>query len=144
MIQIKKIDFDSLGYWGLVRLREIVLRLPLGMRFSKNELKKEEFELIFGLYINKKIVSCCQFIVENHIAKLRQVATAFKSQGLGYGEKLNIHTEMWLKSNEIHTIYCHARKNAVDFYLKMGYEVVSEPFEEVGLPHVKMMKKIKF
>jgi predicted GNAT family N-acyltransferase len=36
----------------------------------------------------------------------------------------------------------HARETAVPFYLKLGYEVVGGQFEEVGIPHFKMEKKL--
>ena len=36
----------------------------------------------------------------------------------------------------------HARKNAVGFYEKMGYQVASEEFTEVTIPHVVMEKKL--
>jgi predicted GNAT family N-acyltransferase len=36
----------------------------------------------------------------------------------------------------------HARKNAIGFYEKMGYQVTSEEFLEVTIPHVVMEKKL--
>jgi predicted GNAT family N-acyltransferase len=36
----------------------------------------------------------------------------------------------------------HARKNAIGFYEKMGYQVASEEFTEVTIPHVVMEKKL--
>ena len=33
-----------------------------------------------------------------------------------------------------------ARDTAVSFYLRLGYELVGEPFEEVTIPHRKMLK----
>jgi predicted GNAT family N-acyltransferase len=37
-------------------------------------------------------------------------------------------------------IQLHARSNAVKFYKSMKYEIVSEQFLEVGIPHFKMQK----
>ncbi len=39
-------------------------------------------------------------------------------------------------------ITLHARKNAVPFYLALGYKIIGEEFEEVGLPHFEMEKNI--
>jgi predicted GNAT family N-acyltransferase len=36
----------------------------------------------------------------------------------------------------------HARATAVPFYLRLGYTVVGEPFEEVGIPHRGMEKAL--
>lgn len=142
MIEIKKINFDSLEYWGIVRLREMVLRLPINMRFSSIELTKEVDEWIFGLYEEHTLLSSCQFIIEDEKAKLRQVATSIKKQSRGYGKLLNSYTENYLISKGIREIYCHARVTAVPFYKGLGYEVCSESFYEVGIEHYKMKKSI--
>lgn len=34
----------------------------------------------------------------------------------------------------------HARDSALDFYLSLGYSIVGDPFEEVGIPHHRMEK----
>jgi predicted GNAT family N-acyltransferase len=36
----------------------------------------------------------------------------------------------------------HAREAAVPFYLKLGYALAGEPFEEVGIPHRAMEKTL--
>jgi len=40
-------------------------------------------------------------------------------------------------------IYLEAQKYAIGYYAKEGFEVVSEPFMEDGIPHVKMERVIK-
>jgi predicted GNAT family N-acyltransferase len=36
----------------------------------------------------------------------------------------------------------HARKSAIGFYQKLGYEIVGEEFEEVTIPHYEMQKTL--
>lgn len=36
------------------------------------------------------------------------------------------------------TIYLHAQKSAVNFYLRNGFSPVGEPFEEAGIEHITM------
>ena len=36
----------------------------------------------------------------------------------------------------------HARDTAVPFYEKLGYLCCGEPFEEVGIAHIKMQKQL--
>ena len=40
-------------------------------------------------------------------------------------------------------IYLEAQEYAIGYYAKEGFEVVSEPFLEDGIPHVKMEKTCK-
>ena len=37
----------------------------------------------------------------------------------------------------------HARKSAVGFYEKLGYEAVGEEFTEITIPHRKMVKRLE-
>jgi predicted GNAT family N-acyltransferase len=39
-------------------------------------------------------------------------------------------------------LHMHARKSAVGFYKKLGYEVVGDEFEEVTIPHYEMQKNL--
>lgn len=123
-------------------MREIELRLPLGLRYSREDIECEANEWIFAFEKQNEILASCQFIVENGRAKMRQVATQKKYQKQGIGMKLYRYCEYYLKEEGIDEIYCHARLSAVSFYKKMGFDIVSNEFIEVGLPHVKMKKKL--
>lgn len=130
-------------YWRLLRMREIVLRLPLGMRYTAVDIQKERNEWIYACEDQGEILSSCQFILEDAKAKMRQVATAKHHQSKGLGKRLYTYCEAELKQQGIREIYCHARKSAIPFYEKLNFKIISEEFEEVGIPHVKMKKEIK-
>ena len=44
---------------------------------------------------------------------------------------------------KVKKIYLEAQEYAIGYYAKEGFEVVSEPFMEDGIPHVKMEKQIE-
>jgi predicted GNAT family N-acyltransferase len=121
-------------------MREIELRLPLNMRYTSESLASEENEWIFCALENEKVIASCQFIIENGKAKMRQVATKKSYQGKGIGRDLFLFIEKKINEMNISEIYCHARVTAVPFYLGLGFEIYSDEFEEVGIPHVKMRK----
>jgi ribosomal protein S18 acetylase RimI-like enzyme len=73
---------------------------------------------------------------------MRQVAVSDKHQGLGVGRALVDFSEKYAGDNGYSKISMHARESAVGFYLKLGYEVEGEPFEEVTIPHRSMFKRI--
>lgn len=129
-------------YWQLLRMRELVLRLPLGMRYSAHDIEKEKDEWIYACEVDGKIVASCQFILENKKAKMRQVATAVDFQGKGLGKELYLYCEEELKKQGVNEIYCHARKAAIPFYEKMDFKIASGEFQEVGIPHVIMKKDL--
>lgn len=74
---------------------------------------------------------------------MRQVAVAEKMQGRGLGKQMVDFAENFTKENGFEKITSHARISAAGFYTRMQYETISGEFEEVGIPHVKMEKKIR-
>ena len=73
---------------------------------------------------------------------MRQVAVDPKRRGQGIGRALLLFAEAHAKKGGFLVMTCHARETAVSFYEKHGYQTVSHPFEEVGLPHVRMEKRL--
>lgn len=141
-INFQKIHYNSKQYWQVVRLREIVLRLPLYLRFSLDNILNEKDEIIFAAISENHIIASCQFIIEGKKAKMRQVATKNALQGQGIGRDLYQYCEKELIQKKIDTIYCHARITVVPFYEKMSFQKEGDIFEEVGIPHIKMYKYI--
>jgi predicted GNAT family N-acyltransferase len=139
---VKQILYNSNEYWKIVQIREIVLRLPLGLRFTLPEIQKESEELIFGIQVNNQWIGSCQYQILNNEAKMRQVAILDAYKRNGYGKELVIQSMEILKQKGIKKIYCHARVSAVPFYENLGFQTVSDPFIEVNIPHFKMQKLI--
>jgi predicted GNAT family N-acyltransferase len=137
---IKQILYNSIDYWKIVQIREIVLRIPLRLRFSLAEIQAESQELIFGIQENNQWIGSCQYQILNDEAKMRQVAILNKYKRKGYGKQLVLASMEILKQKGIQKIYCHARATAVPFYENLGFQTVSEAFLEVHIPHFKMQK----
>ncbi|MBA4251770.1 MAG: GNAT family N-acetyltransferase [Chlorobiaceae bacterium] len=143
-IKIVQIEHLTKEYEDEVVLRDKVLRKPLGLAYTKEQLLEEKDEIHFVAYDEEKIVGCLLLkILPNNILKMRQVAIDFDYQSKGIGKLLVEHSEKFALLNGFTEIEMHARDTAVPFYLKLGYEIVSEKFMEVTIPHFKMKKKIK-
>lgn len=128
-------------YNSVLQLRNEVLRVPLGLSLFDENLKDEKDEIFFILEIESKIVACCQLKkIDSTTSKLRQMAVLENCQHKGYGKLLIDFLEHYAKENGILKIELHARKNALDFYKKLNYQIVSNEFLEVGTPHIKMEK----
>ncbi len=141
MCQFKKVIFQTALYDKVVDLREKVLRLPLGLQFSPGDLAIDRNELMYALIKADRPVACVQARPLDEVTvKIRQMAIdpAFQKQGLG--KKILTEVEKELKAAGFQYIVLHARKTALDFYLKLGYQQQSGEFTEVGIPHYKMKK----
>jgi len=76
------------------------------------------------------------------VAKPERVAVLAEYRGNGLGRKLMRLIEAEARTQGDTHSRLHAQTHVVDFYEGLGYEVVSEEFEEAGIPHVEMEKTL--
>ncbi len=140
---LKIIDHGSIEYQQMVKLREEVLRKPLGLGFTSEELDEEKENMLIAAYEDETILGCCMLVEENQkIVRLRQMAVLNDLQGKGIGRAIMNFAENLARDRGYKTLSMHARQNTIGFYEKMGYKVASDQFTEVTLPHVVMEKKL--
>lgn len=142
-IDIQIVDFNSPLQKKSVELRYKVLREPLGLHFTDEQLAAEKDDAHIVALQNKNVVGVMvlQKTGDTHI-KMRQVAVDFELQKSGIGKKLVEFTEQYAKQHGFDFIELHARDTAKEFYLKLGYYIEGEQFVEVGIPHFKMYKQL--
>lgn len=142
-IEFKVVPHNSKDYWKTVELRDRLLRKPLGLEFSKEELEEEHNQVHVAAFLEGKTIASLSLVILNkYVLKMRQVCTDENLQGKGIGKQLAKFTEQWALDNDYNKIECNARKVAVPFYQSMGYKVVSDLFYEVGIEHYKMEKEL--
>ena len=140
---LKIIDHGSPQYQQMVKLRDEVLRKPLGLQFTAEELEEEKEHLLIGAYEDDKLLACCMLVEENSkTVRLRQMAVLKDLQGKGIGKALMLFAENLARDRGYKKITMHARQNAVGFYEKMGYIRMGEEFIEITIPHYLMEKKL--
>jgi ribosomal protein S18 acetylase RimI-like enzyme len=140
---LKIIDHGSREYQQMVQLRNDILRKPLKLTLTPEELAKEKDEILIGAFEEEKMLGCCMLIiVDPTTVRLRQMAVLNNLQGKGIGRALMQFAENIARDRGFKKIIMHARKSAAGFYEKLGYQVCSEEFEEVTLPHYEMEKKL--
>lgn len=138
---LKIIDHGSREYQQMVHLRNEILRRPLGLQFTPDELEREKEEILIGAFEEEKMLGCCMLIKEApNSVRLRQMAVLNNLQGKGIGRALMQFAENIARDRGFHKITMHARKTAVGFYEKLGYRISGQEFEEVTIPHYIMEK----
>jgi len=138
---LKVIDHGSPEYLQMVQLRMDILRKPLGLTLSQEELEKEKEEILIAAFEEEKMLGCCMLIRSDaQTVRLRQMAVLNNLQGKGIGRALMQFAENIALDRGFRKIMMHARKTATGFYEKLGYEVSGDDFIEVTLPHVIMEK----
>jgi predicted GNAT family N-acyltransferase len=140
---LKIIDHGSPEYDQIVQLRIDILRRPLGLSFSPDELDKEKENLLMGAYEDDHMLGCCMLVEEDpQTVRLRQMAVINDLQGKGIGKALMQFAENLARDRGYKKIVMHARKNALGFYEKMGYRKIGDEFHEITIPHYMMEKEL--
>jgi len=140
---LKVIDHGSKEYQQMVKLRDDVLRKPLGLVFTPEELEGEKENMLIAAFEDDQILGCCMLVEEDpRIVRLRQMAVLNDLQGKGVGRALINFAENIARDRGYRAIRMHARMNAVGFYEKVGYMVKGDRFTEVTIPHYLMEKNL--
>lgn len=130
-------------YGATVALRRVVLRTPLGLDFTADELASEQSDYHLACYDDGDLVACLVLVpLAGGRIKMRQVAVAPPMQSRGIGRELVRFAEDFARQRSFTQMTIHARTSAVPFYEKLGYERVGKEFVEVSIPHWEMQKRL--
>ena len=143
-MNIIEVEFATPEYDETVRLRYKILREPLGLDFTAEQLSEEYTDFHLAAYDEAWILRGCLVLSpsEAQTMKMRQVAVDTLVQSLGVGTALVQASEVFARARGFEKMTLHARETAVVFYEKMNYHTVGEMFEEVGIPHFDMEKSL--
>ena len=140
---LKQIDHGSEDYEKMVQLRKAILREPLGLTFTNEELENEREDILIGCLDEDVMLGCCILTeLDQKTLRLRQMAVNNKLQGKGIGESIMSFTELLARDKGFKKIVMHARNTAIGFYEKCGYKVCGSQFLELNIPHHIMEKEI--
>lgn len=140
---LKQIDHGTSDYQKAIQLRYSILRAPLGLNFSQEDLDKEIDHVHIASFEDDELLGCCMLTkVDPHTLQLRQMAVKDNLQRKGIGASIVSFAESIAKDKGYRRIIMHARDTAIGFYEKFGYKVKGDPFTEVNLPHHVMEKNI--
>lgn len=142
-MKIILIEHGSLLYEEAVALRYEVLRRPLGLTYSAEQLRAEAGSLHVAAYEGERLLGYLNLLPQPERAlKMRQVAVSPALQRGGVGTALIAYAEALARREGYAVITLSARESAVPFYVRLGYVIEGERFEEVTLPHFKMYKAL--
>jgi len=103
-----------------------------------------------GYYMGDELACIASFHPQNYNGyagegyQLRGMATLPQYRGKGYGNQLLNFAIVYLRGQNANYLWCNARKKALQFYLNMGFEVISPEFEVPVIgPHYVMYVKIR-
>jgi ribosomal protein S18 acetylase RimI-like enzyme len=132
-------------YDRTVALRDELLRRPLGLAFSPEELDAEagSHHLVMTDAGGEAVVACLVLRpLGGGAVQMRQVAVAPEHQRRGVGRALVAFAERYAAERGYREMVVHAREPVVPFYDRLGYQRVGARFIEVTLPHLELRKAL--
>jgi len=142
-IEVKTIVHDSPEYQAAVTLRSSILRQPLGLSFSADELSAEADSHHVGCYVDGELVGALVLKpIDARQIQMRQVAVDEKVKGRGIGRRMVKYSEDLARKLGFQEMVLHARETAVPFYELLGYSRVGDRFTEITIPHWVMVRKL--
>jgi hypothetical protein len=142
-VRFERIQFDSPLYPESLSLRDEVLRKPLGLEWMDAEREAEAHCVhLAGIDGTRVVAILLLQPIDAGTVKMRQVAVDPDMQRAGIGSKLVAFAEETARALGYHKICAHVRLSAVEFYLKLGYTMVGDPFVEITIPHLLATKQL--
>ncbi len=140
-----EIEFGTPAYDEVLNLRDKILRKPLGLEFTTEEISEEYQQIHLACYNDAfNLLACLVLVIKDeNTLKMRQVAVDESQQKKGIGQFLVKESEKWAIENGYIKMVLNARDTAVPFYKKMDYEKHGKQFIEVNIPHYAMRKNLK-
>ena len=130
-------------YAQALRLREAVLRKPLGLVVSREELFDDAMRQHFCAVSYGAVVGTVSLRpLDETTLHLKQMAVAEARRQERIGARLLAHAETWAADAGFRLMMLHARIGAEGFYVRLGYAQEGGAFEENTIPHVRMVKRL--
>ena len=138
-IAFRQIQCDTPDHATMLDLRARILRRPIGLTITPEEIAHDKGDYLLGGFDGDRIVACLILQkCDGGWVKMRQVAVDEDFQGRGIGAQMLAAADAVLRGWGGVRLYCHARETARAFYLRNGWSVTGDSFDENGIPHCRM------
>ncbi len=142
-LQIRTLAYASPEYDQAVALRRKLLRTPLGLDFTPEQLAAEAGDIHFAGFLDGEMVATVVLTPYGDDGfKLRQMAVDDGMQGRAIGSRLLHAAEAFASAAGRPHIALAARVTAENFYARAGYVSEGDVYTEVTIPHIRMWKDL--
>lgn len=129
-----------------MEVRKLVFEVEQGIDSAKDFDGKDEAADHVIVYIDTQPIGTARTRYldgEKKVAKIERVAVLKEYRKLGIGKLIMEYLHDQMEEKGVKEVTLDSQEYAKGFYENMGYVQKGEPFEEVGIPHVKMIKKLE-
>jgi len=91
------------------------------------------------ILLNDKAIGTGRILADGHIGR---VAVLKKYRGQGVGKLIMKKLIEWAQENQLKTLWLSSQWHARGFYIDLDFACIGERFEEAGIDHIKMIRKL--
>ncbi|MFO1445579.1 GNAT family N-acetyltransferase [Bacillus sp. Bva_UNVM-123] len=102
----------------------------------------DESAVHFVLYEDENPIGAGRFRILDGIGKVERICVLKDKRKTGAGKVIMEKIEEYADSQGISHVKLNAQTQAIPFYQKLKYEVVSDEFLDAGIPHRTMKKTL--
>lgn len=142
-INIKSIVYGTKEYEKSIDIRNEAFRKPWGMDIRDEDLTGDKDMDMFGAYMGDDMIATI-FLTEDNkeTARIKSVAILEKHRKKGLGTYLMEYVEDIARKRGYTKVNLMGRVAVEEFYHKLGYKTISEPFDYHTIPHIDMVKEL--
>ena len=137
-------ELNTTELYEILKTRAEIFVVEQDCPYQDLDDKDQDAIHIFSYNDKGRVSSCLRVFWKDEkeaVAQIGRVVTLEHGTGLG-GRLLHEGVKLAIEQFKAKKIYLEAQEYAKGYYAREGFEVVSEPFLEDGIPHVKMERII--
>ncbi|MGY3454172.1 GNAT family N-acetyltransferase [Bradyrhizobium sp. USDA 4353] len=102
----------------------------------------DETALHLATVCNGRVIATLRMLANGATAKIGRMAVAASARKQGLGRELMQFAAAVARQRGVEEIVLSAQLSACEFYRRLGYDEEGASFEDAGLPHVVMRKRL--
>lgn len=139
---IVRVTGDSDEIADALALRERVFTDEQGIRPEADQDGRDDQATHVIAFADGALVGTCRIVVVGEVAMLGRLAVERDGRRRGVGRAVLEEAERAASAAGAHRIALHAQMPVRGFYVRSGYRPYGDVFEEEGIEHVAMEKRL--
>jgi predicted GNAT family N-acyltransferase len=143
--ELKAMTYIEIGEWGLMQAASQSVRTAVFVH-EQGIAPEDEWDADDATALHAVLLDVHGQALGNarllqpsvSVAKIGRMAVLRNARGQGYGDRLLQALVSEARRRGHKEVRLSAQRTAQGFYAKNGFQVVGEPFDEVGIAHVEM------
>jgi len=121
------------------QLRWEILRAPLNLDKGSEKDDLEDSAIHRAIFENEKIIGIGRLhFIDKDTAQIRYMAVLGESRRKGIGEMIVEEFAQISKQNKISKIILYARESVIEFYKKLGFDIIKKAHRLGNIQHFLM------